>query len=193
MTWLLCDYGEVLSLPQPPEDRAALEEAARQPGPGFWEAYWRHRPGYDRGDAAADYWTAVLHWRPDPPTLERLVARDTASWLHPNADAVAAAVLASGRGLRLAVLSNAPFEVAAAIDRLDWLALFTPRLFSCHLGAVKPERSAYLAALAALDADSRDVIFLDDRPANVEAAHEVGMRAELFTSSDQIDGARPRR
>ena len=48
MTWLLCDYGEVLSLPQPAADRAAIEVAAGRRGEEFWADYWRHRPDYDR-------------------------------------------------------------------------------------------------------------------------------------------------
>ncbi len=68
MAWLLCDYGEVLCLPQPPADRKALADAAAMgPRPWrFWEAYWRHRPGYDRGDVTArDYW----HDSARPPAL----------------------------------------------------------------------------------------------------------------------------
>ena len=34
MTWLLCDYGEVLCLPQPDADRAAIETAAGGSSPG---------------------------------------------------------------------------------------------------------------------------------------------------------------
>jgi hypothetical protein len=44
MTWLLCDYGEVLCLPQPDADRAAIEAAAGQSGKRFWSGYWQPRP-----------------------------------------------------------------------------------------------------------------------------------------------------
>jgi putative hydrolase of the HAD superfamily len=189
MRWLLCDYGEVLSLAPSAEDRVLLEEAARDPGPTFWTTYWEHRPGYDRGDVTVfEYWTAVLGWRPDPASLDRLVARDVAGWLHPNRESLSATARAAKRGIRLAVLSNAPVEVAAAIDAMDWMGDFEPRLFSCHLRAVKPERSIYVAALHALGAGPEDVVFLDDRPANVAAARELGIKAELFLDPAQIDG-----
>jgi putative hydrolase of the HAD superfamily len=187
-TWLLCDYGEVLCLPQPPDDRRSLEAVAGKMGPEFWSIYWDHRSGYDRGDVtAADYWTAVLGRRPGPESLERLVACDTAGWLHPNHDALAAAARARARGLRLALFSNAPHEVADAIDRQEWLAGFHPRLFSCRLGAIKPEPAAYQKALTALHAAPGDVIFLDDRLPNVEAARAAGIRAELFVDPAQFD------
>lgn len=187
-SWLLCDYGEVLCLPPPPADRAALESATRRHGPDFWDDYWVHRPAYDRADLTVeDYWALVLGFRPPPAHLETLIAVDTANWLYPNADTLAATARAAQRGFRLAVFSNAPIEVAAAIDRLDWLAAFSPRIYSCRLRSVKPEPAAYDAALLVLDARAEDIVFLDDRPANVVAARRRGIRAEVFTDPAQID------
>ena len=58
--------------------------------------------------------------------------------------------------------------------------LFTRRFFSCWLRAVKPEPAAYRAVLDALDARPEDVVFFDDRPANVAGAAELGIDARLF-------------
>lgn len=188
MTWLLCDYGEVLCLTPPAPARAALEVVAGRDGPEFWEAYWAHRPGYDRADTAVgDYWTAVLGVRPTADHLETLITYDTAIWLYPNADTLAATARAAARGLRLAVFSNAPLEQAAVFDRLDWLASFSPRLFSSRLRTVKPEPAAYDAVLAILGVAADEVVFLDDRPANVVAARQRGLRAEVFTDPAQVD------
>ncbi len=61
MTWLLCDYGEVLSQAQPADERAALVAASGLGELDFWHAYWAHRPAYDRADTSAQaYWTSVL-------------------------------------------------------------------------------------------------------------------------------------
>ena len=85
MIWLLCDYGEVISLPQPLADKVALEEEVGRFGPEFWSAYWQHRPGYDRGDTeVTEYWYSVLGFRPERRRLERLIELDIAGWLHPN-------------------------------------------------------------------------------------------------------------
>lgn len=188
MTWLLCDYGEVLSLAPPATDVAALEAAAGRHGPAFWADYWAHRAPYDRADlTVAEYWSIVLGRPPDAPSLEKLIDADVAGWLHPNYSALAATTRATGRGLRLAVLSNAPIEVAAGIDSRDWLRPFQPRIFSCRLRAVKPEPAAFTAALALLGCGPEEVVFFDDRPANVAAARELGLRATLFTDPAQID------
>jgi putative hydrolase of the HAD superfamily len=192
MTWLLCDYGEVLCLPQTLADREALESIVKQSGPPFWTSYWSHRRAYDRGDLTAhSYWTAVLGTRPTPTHLDTLIEIDAASWIHPNPLSLDAAARAARRGFRLAILSNAPLEIANAIDSRDWLAEFSPRVFSCNLRTVKPEPAAYLDTLAMLKADPNDVVFFDDRPENVSAARSLGIRAEVFTDPLQIDSVRP--
>lgn len=188
MIWILCDYGEVLSLPQPLADRIALEEEVGCSGPEFWSTYWRHRPGYDRGETeVTEYWSSVLGFRPDRRKLERLIELDIAGWLHPNPASLAAAARAAERGLRLAILSNAPHEVADAIDAAAWTLSFSPRLFSCRLRAIKPEPHAYVATLQALEAAPSEVTFFDDRPDNVSAARRAGMSAHVFSDPSQID------
>lgn len=195
MTWLLCDYGEVLCLPPSDADRAALAAAAQwEPAQGdFWAAYWADRVAYDRADlGVADYWARLLGRPPLPDQLDDLVALDTAGWLHPNVPALAAAERAGHRGLRLAILSNAPVEVANEIDDASWLASFSRRFFSCRLRAVKPEPAAYRAVLDALGAEPRDVVFFDDRPANVAGAADLGIDARLFEDPAQLDEVGPR-
>jgi putative hydrolase of the HAD superfamily len=190
VTWLLCDYGEVLSAPPTEGDRAelaALAEWDRARG-DFWETYWVDRTAYDRADLTAEqYWSRLVGHRPTHNQLERLTHRDSASWLHPNQRSLAAAQRARRRGLRLAILSNAPIEVAKGIDGAPWLASFTRRFFSCDLRAVKPEPAAYRAVLAGLGAQPGDVVFFDDRPPNVAAAAEMGIDARLFEDPAQFD------
>jgi putative hydrolase of the HAD superfamily len=188
MIWVLFDYGEVLSLPQTPADQRALEEEAGQSGPEFWNTYWQHRPGYDRGETTVrDYWSSVLGFRPQRRKLERLIELDITSWLHPNPASLAAATRAVERGLRLAILSNAPHEVADAVDEAIWAQAFSPRLFSCRLRATKPERDVYVAALQALGAAPSQITFFDDRHDNVSAARQAGMSAHVFADPTQID------
>jgi len=193
MTWLLCDYGEVLCLPPSGDDRATLAAVAGwDPARGdFWEAYWVDRVAYDRADlTAADYWARLLHEMPDPAQLERLTRADAAGWLHPNRQSLAGVEAAGQRGLALAILSNAPIEVARSIDAAPWLAAFSERFFSCDLGAVKPEPASYLAVLERLGAPAEDVIFFDDRPANVAGAAALGIDARQFEHPAQFDSVR---
>ena len=189
MRWLLCDYGEVLSLAPAPLHQAALQAEAGAAGGEFWARYWQHRPAYDRGDVdTVDYWTQVLDHPPRPDHLQRLIGLDVVTWSQPNPASLAAADRAAQRGAKLAVLSNAPAELADRFDQLPWLSPFEPRLFSGHLGTVKPEPAIYAIALAALGAEPPDVTFVDDRPENISAARAAGLRALLFSDPNQIDG-----
>jgi putative hydrolase of the HAD superfamily len=190
VTWLLCDYGEVLCLAPSDADRRALVKAAGwDPRRGdFWAAYWADRPGYDRADVTVeDYWARVLGHRPGARQLEALIAADGAGWLHPNLDSLAAAERAGQRGLHLAMLSNAPVEVADLIDSAPWMASFSRRFFSCRLRAIKPEPTAYQAVLDAIGAEPSDVVFFDDRPANVAGAALLGIDGRLFEYPGQLD------
>jgi putative hydrolase of the HAD superfamily len=190
VTWLLCDYGEVLSTPPTKGDQARLAALAEwDPSLGdFWEAYWVDRPAYDRADLTAnEYWTRLLGRAPGAEQLQRLIEADAAGWLHPNDLSLAAVSRARQRGLRLALLSNAPVEVAERIDAVPWLASFTRRFFSCWLRAIKPEPAVYRTVLTALDARPEEVIFVDDRAPNVAAAADLGMDARLFEGAAQFD------
>jgi putative hydrolase of the HAD superfamily len=156
------------------------------------EAYWEGRLDYDRGDVtAAEYWTRLIGHRPE--NLTELTGQDRAMWMHPNEGSVKAL---SQANVRLALFSNAPIEVAEGIERAPWLAPFDQYFFSCNLRATKPEPEAYLRVLAALDVTPADVVFVDDRPPNVEAARQLGIEAHVFDGPELLrelaSGSRPR-
>jgi FMN phosphatase YigB (HAD superfamily) len=54
---------------------------------------------------------------------------------------------------------------------------------SCYLGAVKPNRTFYERALAKHDLRPEQVLFVDDRPENVAAAREMGIRTVPYTTA----------
>jgi HAD superfamily hydrolase (TIGR01509 family) len=67
------------------------------------------------------------------------------------------------------------------------MALFE-RVFASHeLRARKPEREAYLKVISALGLAPAECVFVDDDPANVEAAREVGMRAVLAEGTPSVE------
>jgi putative hydrolase of the HAD superfamily len=189
--WLLCDYGEVLSLAPPARDRKALEEASRWHGTSdtFWDAYWNHRPRYDRADISAfEYWVSVLGREPSERELAEIIEADVAGWLHPNLRSIQAVEEFDEQGVSLALFSNAPVEVAAGIAAAPWLAPFSRKFFSCDLRAVKPEPGAYEAVLEGLAARPDEVVFVDDRPVNIAGAEALGIRSVLFEGPDQLLG-----
>jgi len=187
MTWVLFDYGGVLCYPQSAHDRDRLARAAGGPAAGFDAAYWHYRLDYDRAllDATA-YWQQVAAWlgtRFTGPQIAELSRLDTESWLHLQPASVDLAGALAAAGHRLAVLSNAPEDVALAVPELPLAACFEHMLFSCFLKTAKPAADCFRAALEVLDAGPSDVVFLDDRPDNVAAAAALGIRSLQFTDA----------
>lgn len=184
---LLVDYGGVISREQPRQAIAEMASVAGLHVDAFVERYWAHRVAYDRGLDAPTYWSAVLSdGPPDERSLERLIRLDVASWGSLNAGTLEILTAAHRDGIALSLLSNAPHELADALDGHRALALFDHLLFSARIGAVKPDPAAFEAALQAMSLDPGEVVFIDDRQPNVEGAIACGLRGILFTSAEQL-------
>jgi putative hydrolase of the HAD superfamily len=187
MTWVVFDYGGVVCTYQPGADVAALAGAAGVGVPEFRDAYWAYRLSHDRADLdAAAYWAKVAAalGRPFPAAqTAELIRLDIASWLHLQAGTVALIEDLAAAGHRLALLSNAPAEIAEVVAALPVARHFAHCAFSCDLRSVKPEPECYRAMLAMLGARPADVVFIDDRPDNVAGAVALGMRAVRFTTA----------
>jgi len=180
---LLFDFGEVISVAQPADEVAALAALADLPDAEFSRRYWAHRPGYDAGGTALSYWSGILGSAPGGALLRRLVELDVASWLHLNPGTLRLLDTLHAAGTPVSLLSNAPYELARELDRHADLAPFRHRLFSADLALVKPDLRCYTAALARLGAEPGGVVFVDDRPANIEAAAALGMTGIVFTGT----------
>jgi putative hydrolase of the HAD superfamily len=180
---LLLDFGEVISVAQPAAEVAALAALADLPVAEFSRRYWAHRPGYDAGGPALAYWSGILGAAPGGVLLRRLVELDVASWLHLNPGTLRLLDTLHAADTPVSLLSNAPYELARELDRHADLEPFRHRLFSADLALVKPDPGCYTAAVARLGAEPDDVVFVDDRPANIEAAAALGMTGIVFTGT----------
>ncbi|GAA2883450.1 HAD family phosphatase [Streptosporangium fragile] len=180
--WTLLDYGEVISLPQPAEATAAMAALAGHEPEVFHERYWRHRDPYDRGQAPHAYWSNVLgrSLGADDSLVARLTEADVASWSHLDPAVLREIEESAGGHRRLALLSNAPEPLAAAIDAAPWAAAFSHRFYSCRLALAKPDTAIFEKVLRELGAEPAEVTFLDDRAVNVDAAAALGINAVLF-------------
>lgn len=195
MSWVMFDYGGVICTPQPDGDLAALAAAA---GAGvstadFAGGYWPFRTAYDAADlTAGGYWQAVaghLGRSFTSSQIGELVRLDIASWSHLQDGTVQVIRDTAAAGHRLALLSNAPAEVARAVEQMPVARYFEHLLFSCDLRAVKPDPVCFGKALSRLGAGPDEVAFIDDRPDNVAAAARLGMRAIRFTTAQALHGA----
>ena len=95
---------------------------------------------------------------------------------------------------RLALLSNTdPIHVQALEERFTFSRHFPVRVYSCSVGASKPDAAIYLAALERLDLSAAEALYVDDIQEFVEAAQGLGMDAIRFDSRAALeDGLRRR-
>jgi len=84
-------------------------------------------------------------------------------------------------GLRLAALSNWSAEkFPIARSRYEFLAWFDTIVISGELGISKPDPRIYQHLLESTGFEPESTVFVDDGPANVEAAAALGLTALLF-------------
>ncbi|HEX5481129.1 MAG TPA: HAD family phosphatase [Terriglobia bacterium] len=187
---VIFDYGNVLCTPQLASDRERMAETCGLGKPRFDELYWRFRLAYDRHDLDGDsYWKAIAG--AEGRTLSReeitkLILLDSQSWARPNEPVLKWTEQLRGAGLRLAVLSNMPFEVSRyLLENCPWLGVFHHLIFSCDEASAKPDPAIYRTCLSALEMRPEEVLFLDDRPENVSAALKLGMRSLVFDTPEE--------
>lgn len=193
MTWVLFDYGGVICRQPPDEDLAVLATAAGCPPQDLMDAYWSSRLDYDRGDLdATSYWQKVagaLGRVFSDDEIKELIRLDVASWLHLHPEMVVLIEQVAKAGHRLALLSNAPVELAEAVSALPVAGHFEQMAFSCFLRSAKPEEACYRTVLDQLGTCPGDVIFLDDRPENVTSANMLGIRGIQVTTPAEARSA----
>jgi putative hydrolase of the HAD superfamily len=193
MTWVLFDYGGVICQPQWEADVASLARAAGGTIQDFSDGYWAHRLAWDRADLdCVTYWQKVAAGMGrsfSAAEIAELTRLDIASWLHLQPETVGLIEDLAAAGHRLALLSNAPVEVAEVVAALPVTARFEHCAFSCYLRVAKPDPDCYRAVLAMLGAEPAEVVFLDDRPENVTGAAALGIHAVHFTGAGEARAA----
>jgi putative hydrolase of the HAD superfamily len=154
----------------------------------FAEAYWRHRPDYDRGLVSGDaYWRRVgdeLGVELSAERIAELVYEDAVSWVRPNERMMAWLGALIAAGVPTAILSNMASDtwelLAPRFGNVEHLTL------SFEIGAAKPEPAIYLRCLESLAVEPAEALFVDDRRENVEAARALEMEAVLFEGEDAL-------
>lgn len=188
---LIFDYGGVLVHDQTAEDRARLAAIAGLAEERFTELYWANRVDYDKDLlTAAEYWQEVAASGGsslDQNAIEQLIEIDTASWMVFDSvmwewiDQLRAA------GKRVAMLSNMPRDLGAKLKtrtgRLDRFHFVT---LSYELRAAKPEPAIYEHCLEGLGLAPANVLFFDDKIANVQGAELLGIRGIQFTGREEV-------
>jgi len=184
------DYGNVLCLEQTPEDMKGMALVSGVPDERFSELYWKLRPPYDRGDIDGPaYWSAVAGQQEldlSGDQIATLIKLDSESITRPNQGAVQWVELLHREGFPLSLLSNMPLELSRHVTKcFPRLSTFEHLIYSCDYGSIKPELAIYRNSLELLKAAPQDILYLDDRAENVEAAARLGINSVLFDTVEK--------
>jgi putative hydrolase of the HAD superfamily len=149
------------------------------------EAYWAERPAL-AGDVS---WLDVL-----PGLLERWGIGESYDdvlrvWLSIEPVAATHELLRALReaGLRCYLATNqAEHRGVHMRDELGYAGLFDGAFYSYEMRVAKPDPAYFRFIVDALGVAPERLLFLDDRPDNVEAARSVGMRAEVWSYHEDL-------
>ena len=144
---------------------------------------------YDRGRIEPDALAARIAARTGLPelTLRALIAA-VPEHIQPMPDSLALLDRLRAAGHRLTLLSNMPRPNAAYLEaKHACFAWFEAKVYSGHVGLMKPERAMFDHARDALALDLEQALFIDDHPANVDAARGLGWQALRFESAAQCE------
>src|SRR6202041_871616 len=135
------------------------------------------------------YWTAVVGQQKlglSGDQIATLIKLDSESITRPNQGAVQWAELLHHEGFPLTLLSNMPLELSRHVTKsFPSLSTFEYLIYSCDYGSIKPELSIYRDCLELLKLAPQDILYLDDRAENLEAAARLGINSVLFDTVEK--------
>jgi len=119
-----------------------------------------------------------------PPAAVRAVVDAVPAELQPMPATVALLRRVHAQGRRLHFLSNMPAPYAEHLERThDFLRCFESGVVSARVGQIKPEPGIYDTAARLFGAAPDQLLFIDDVPANVQAARAAGWQALHFVDA----------
>jgi putative hydrolase of the HAD superfamily len=148
-------------------------------------------PAFDLGQVEPDALATRIARRTGYPraAIESLIAAIPAH-LQPMAASLALIERLRATGHRLGLLSNMPRPYADHLERAHGcFAWFEHRAWSGRIGLMKPQRAIFDHLHEAMALDLDDALFIDDHPANVEAARGFGWQALHYQDAAQCEAA----
>jgi len=187
---IVFDYGEVISVSQSEADRAALVEISGLDTELFWQLYDRYREDLDQGvTLPREYWNLIardagVEW--SPATLQQLWAADIRSWISVEPGTVQLLAELHAGGTRVALLSNAGFDFSDPFRHSPMAAYFEAMFVSAELGLIKPDPEIYRVVARELGITLEQMVFIDNKKINVDAAVALGVTGHVFTTVAEL-------
>jgi len=191
MKAVILDYGEVLVHRPPSHEFSRMAEIFGINLDSFVALWERTRFLVDSGQLTPEaYWgkfAEETQTKPSPEQIETLIRWEIEMWSNPDPIMVDWLLKVSEAGIKTALLSNMPLDLAAHVQKqFGWMNKFDFKTFSSHVSLLKPDPAIYEYTLRGLGVQPSETLFVDDRPPNIEAARALGMHAIRFLSSAQL-------
>ena len=189
---LIFDYGNVISGPQ---NKECIQRISQKLGlkntEEFKSLYLIHRKDIDSGlISLKEYWARTvkaINLSLSGEDLDWLAQEDIKSWADINEDTIGLIRELKKERYRLAILSNMVTETLDYLKKnTSFIDYFDHCFFSCEINMIKPNTELYQYVLKEMGAHPRDCIFIDDIPANCEAAEQLGMHAIRFADVQNL-------
>ena len=196
---IIFDFGDVLTAPLDRSANEAHRVMLAQQLNVSPEELWTY---LFEGEPSRKWMTGLIDWEEfwvevlapkgitDPQEVEAFSNIVFSGTDHVNPEMMALLNELHGR-YKLAVLSNASWtteelETILYNDHEIPQGLFDVVVTSTSAGAVKPDREIFQFVLSALDMRPEEAVFTDDLANFADAANELGIHAQLFTSPDNF-------
>lgn len=189
------DFGAVLFRWRPRTLLAAAlparvrdDESAAHWHEAFFQSFGGDWADFDRGTVEIDVLAERIARRTGLTPAETLtVIHAVPDELAPLDDAVALVDTLRAQGRRQFYLSNMPAPYADHLERSHaFVRGFDGGLFSARVQLIKPDAAIFSLAERRFGLEPSRTVFVDDHPANVEAARRRGWHAVHATDIDAI-------
>jgi putative hydrolase of the HAD superfamily len=182
---VILDYGEVLCLRPKTEALQRMATLFGMEPERFFGEYIPSRGPYDHGLVTeTEYWTSFgekYGVRADAAMVAQLRSWDTEMWSEVSPEMTQWLERLAEAGMVTALLSNMQHDMAAyARKNFAWLKLMRHEILSCEVGLIKPDPAIFQLSIERVGVKPEEILFVDDREANVASAREAGIVAVRF-------------
>ena len=188
---VIFDYGRVLTGPPDPAAYAELLRITGISADRLDQFYWKDRNAYDEGKVTGlGFWRQIAQDEGlglSEQAIEELNLWDARMWTRGDPAMLDWQLAIKERGVLTAIVSNMGDSVHEHMVReLDWLSRFDVLVWSYQLGIAKPDPAIYRDALEKLGTQPAEMLFIDDRAENVDAAVALGMKGIIFSDVEKL-------
>jgi len=104
----------------------------------------------------------------------------------PNSDVQKLSVDLKNNGFTIGIISNIEKVTHGVVDDWDMLSHFEHKFMSYQIGFSKPDPRIYEHVIEKLPFSADELLFIDDKPSNVESAKNCGIESIHFTNFDNL-------